>query len=72
MSHLDNFWEKIIILILFVSVLNVQVVRCGCQRTNPEWFASDNNGEHLSAPIISFLPGNQFLLSKEIIKTIFI
>ena len=63
MSLLNKFCERIIILLSCVSILNVQVVLCGCQRTNPEWFTADNNEEHLSAPIISFLPGKRFFVT---------
>ena len=57
MLHLKHFCERIILLLSCISILNVDFVFCGCQRTNPEWFRSDENENHLSAPIVSSVPG---------------
>ena len=36
-------------------------VQGGCQRTNPGWISSDEEKEHSTAPLLSFLPGNEFM-----------
>ena len=60
MSPLNNFGERIILILSCVSVLNVQIVLCGCRRTNPEWH--DKNEDFLSAPIVSIVSGIHYTL----------
>ena len=57
MSRLNKFCERIILILASASILCIPIVFCGCRRTNPEWLSSDIDEEHLSAPIISHLPG---------------
>ena len=36
-------------------------VHGGCQRTNPGWISSDEEKDHSTAPLLSFLPGNELM-----------
>ena len=65
------------LLVLFLSFGWCAVsVQGGCQRTNPGWISSDEETEHSTAPLLSFLPGNdfmkQFLFKRRKFKFIYI
>ena len=50
------------LLVLFLSFGWCAVsVQGGCQRTNPGWISSNEEIEHSTAPILSFLPGNEVM-----------
>jgi hypothetical protein len=64
MSDSNKFCEWVILILASASILCIPPVFCGCRRTNPEWLSSDTNEEHLSAPIISFVPGSTSLVAR--------
>ena len=58
MSHLSHITLKTICILCCIHSWCILLVLGGCRRTNPGWAASDHMKEHLTAPSISFVPGN--------------
>ena len=64
MSFPTYFKPKTVLIICCIHSWYILLVLGGCQRTNPGWITSEDKeghsveSEHLTAPFISFVPGN--------------
>ena len=61
MYHFRSFRSKTLLVVYLSFGWWALSVQGGCQRTNPGWISSDEEKEHSTAPLLSFLPGNEFM-----------
>ena len=61
MYHFRSFRSKTLLVLYILFGWSAIWVHGGCQRTNPGWISSDEEKDHSTAPLLSFLPGNEFM-----------
>ena len=61
MYHFRSFRSKTLLVVYLSFGWCALSVQGGCQRTNPGWISSDEEKDHSTAPLLSFLPGNEFM-----------